>query len=135
MVRAALYGRLGADPVQRQARAGKFMPTCSVAVDVSHGDGPHETKSISVIAFGKAAADIARHVKGDLVAAIGQLTRSRFTGRDGVERAGWSLAVEAIVSARTVRPGGRRHNAAETAGTQSSGRAVKYDPLTGEIIP
>jgi single-strand DNA-binding protein len=115
VIRSAIYGRLGVDPVERRTRNGNAMVTASLAVGVNRPGDSDETEWFSVIAFGKAAEDLARHAKGDLIAAIGQLTRSRFTCRDGAERIGWSLAVEAIVSARIVRPGRRRHNAAGSA--------------------
>ena len=108
MIQASIYGRLGADPVERETRTGTVMVTASLAVDASRPDADEETVWISLAAFGRAGKALARHAKGDLVAAMGALYRTRFTGRGGVEREGWSLTVEAIVSARTVRPGGGR---------------------------
>ncbi len=114
MIRASIYGRLGADPVERQTKNGKVMVTASLAVSAGRPDADQETQWFNLIAFGRAAEALARHAKGDLLAAMGPLHRTRFTGRDGQEREGWSLTAESIVSARTVRPGsGRKH--AETA--------------------
>jgi hypothetical protein len=41
--------------------------------------------------------------RGDMVAISGRLTKSAWTGRDGAERAGFSVCVDSIASARTVR--------------------------------
>lgn len=110
MIQASIYGRLGADPVERQTQGGKAMVTVSIAVNAGRADAAEETAWISVAAFGRNASALARHQKGDLLAAMGSLHRSRFTGRDGQERESWSLTVDSIMSARTVRPaGGRKH--------------------------
>jgi single-strand DNA-binding protein len=102
MIRASIHGRLGGDPVQRKTRAGKPMATVSVAVDVAKpGDEP-ATEWISLVAFGKAAEALAQHRKGDVVSAMGVMTRSTFAGRDGNEKVSWSLLAESLLSARTV---------------------------------
>ena len=133
MIQASIYGRLGADPVERETRNGKAMVTASLAVDASRPDAGEETVWISLAAFGRAGKALARHAKGDLVAAMGALYRNRFTGRDGVEREGWSLTVEAIVSARTVRPSGGRKRTESAkpapAGTPTDDRAPFDDAI------
>ena len=108
MIQAAIYGRLGADPVERVTRNGKKMTTASLAVDASRPDADEETVWFSMIAFGRTGEALLRHAKGDVVAAMGTLYRNRFTGRDGAEREGWSLTIASIVSARSVRPSGGR---------------------------
>jgi single-stranded DNA-binding protein len=102
------------------------MVTASAAVDVNCPGEAEETEWFSLIGFGKAADELARHGKGDLLAIMGTLTRSRFIGLDGVERSGWSLTVEALLSARTERPGGRR---------QQNGRARPASGGTGARMP
>jgi single-strand DNA-binding protein len=130
VIRAALYGCLGADPMARQTRNGNAMTTVSIAVDVGRGDGSEKTEWFSVVAFGKMADELRRHHKGDLVGLMGQLTRSRFTGRDGQERAEWSLSAESIVSARTVRPGGpRRRVDGSRQASRPSGDALPNDSV------
>jgi single-strand DNA-binding protein len=65
----------------------------------------------SLVAFGTIAEALAKHVKDDMVAISGRLTKSAWTGRDGAERSGFSVLVDSIASARTVRrdaPGGAR---------------------------
>jgi single-stranded DNA-binding protein len=58
----------------------------------------------SLVAFGTICEVLAKHDKGDMVAVSGRLTKSAWTGRDGAERAGFSV-VDGIASARTARPG------------------------------
>ena len=133
MIRAALYGRLGADPVERETRNGKAMVTASLAVSAGRPDADEETQWFNLIAFGRAAKDLARHTKGDLVACMGGLTKNRYTAHTGQEREGWSLTVDAIVSARTVRPtGGRKRTEtakAAPAGASADNGAPFNDPI------
>jgi single-stranded DNA-binding protein len=84
------------------------MATASIAVEAGRPGEDSITEWVGVIAFGSAGETLCRHTKGDLINVMGPLTKSTFTGRDGQERSGWSLAVESILSARTVRPGGAR---------------------------
>ena len=133
MIRASVYGRLGADPVERETRNGKAMVTASLAVNAGRPDADEETVWFSLAAFGRTAETLARHAKGDLLAAMGPLHRTRFTGRDGQEREAWNLTVESIVSARTVRPSGGRKRAetvkAAPAGASASNGAPFNDPI------
>ena len=107
MITASCYGRLGADPVARTTASGKEMVTASVCIDVSRSGQGEDAEWINIAAFGAVAQTLSQHQKGDLIAFMGRLTRSRYTGRDGQERASWGVTAEAIVSARTVRPGRR----------------------------
>ncbi len=107
MITASIYGRLGGDPVEGQTRKDNAMATVSIAVNAASPGSDEETVWVSLTAFGKAGEAPGRHAKGDLVAVMWPLYRTRFTGRDRREREGWSLMVEALVSARTVRSGGR----------------------------
>jgi single-strand DNA-binding protein len=100
MIRASIHGRLGADPVQRETRVGKPMITASVAVDVGR-PGDEQAEWVGVVAFGKTGEALAQHRKGDLLSAMGPLTRATYTDRDGKEKTSWSLLIESIVSART----------------------------------
>ena len=133
MIRASVYGRLGADPVERQTRNGKAMVTGSLAVSAGRPDADEETQWFNLIAFGRTAEALARHVKGDLIGCMGTLYRNRYTARDGQEREGWSLNVEAIMSARTVRPAGGRKRTetakAAPAGAPAGEGAPFNDPI------
>ncbi len=134
MIRASIYGRLGADPVERQTRNGKAMVTASLAVSAGRPDADQETQWFNLIAFGRASEDLMRHQKGDLVACMGALTKNRYTTRDGQERESWSLNVESIVSARTVRPSGGRKRA-ETAKPAPPGTSVKDGAPFNDPLP
>ncbi len=133
MIRVSAYGRIGADPVERETRTGKMMVTCSLAVSAGRPDAGEETQWFNLVAFGRAGEDLMRHVKGDLIGCMGGLTKNHYTARDGQEREGWSLNVESIVSARTVRPGGGRKRAeaakAAPADTSVEDGAPFNDPL------
>ena len=112
----AAYGRLGSDPREHETRKGGTMATASLAVDVpdrSQGaeDGATETLWFNVVAFGRVAESLAGHSKGDPVSVSGRLQFSRFQSRDGEDREQWQIVADALVSARTVRPGGGRRKA------------------------
>ena len=134
MIRASLYGRLGGDPVERQTRNGAEMVTVSLAVNAGRPDADEETQWFNLIAFGRVAKDLARHAKGDLVGCMGPLTKNRYTAHNGQEREGWSLTVDAVVSARTVRPGGARKRA-ETAKPAPAGASAGNGTPFNDPIP
>ena len=117
----AVYGRLGSDPREHETRKGGAMATASLAVDVPDRsrdaeEGATETLWLRVTAFGRVAQDLAGHAKGDPVSVSGRLQFSRWTDRDGDEREQWAIVADALVSARTVRPGGRRQSKGDGAG-------------------
>lgn len=104
----AAYGRLGADPVSRQSQAGKAWATASIAVSLAEDD-EGQPQWFGVIAFGRTAETLCRHVKGDLVSISGRLQLSRYRDRDGNDREQMQVIVDSVISPRTVRQrGGRR---------------------------
>ncbi|MBK1656509.1 single-stranded DNA-binding protein [Allochromatium vinosum] len=106
-----IYGRLSADPTEKTTRTGKPMALASVAVDVTGQrteDGDSETLWVSLMAFGHQCEALLRAEKGQMVAAIGKLTRSHYTGRDDIERESWTLLAESVITAKSARPGGGR---------------------------
>jgi len=105
--RSSIHGGLGADPAERTTQAGKPMTTASLAVHVARQGGSEDTEWLSVVSVSVTKKTLARHQKGDVIAVMGQLCRSRYAGRDGQERISWSLTAENLVSARTVRLGSR----------------------------
>jgi len=107
----SLYGRLGKDPQLRSTTAGKPMAFASMVCSVARGEA-EDDEWFQIAAFGATADLLAKHQKGDMVAVTGQLTRSRWNGPNGEERASWSVRADSLVSARTVRPGGGRRRAA-----------------------
>jgi single-strand DNA-binding protein len=118
VIRASVHGRLGSDPVQRETRGGGAMVTVSIAVNVAKPGDDSATEWFSLVAFGKAAEALAQHGKGDLVSAMGSMTRSTFQGRDGEERTSWSLVAESLISARTVYE--RPHDSSASARPQGA---------------
>ena len=106
-----IYGRLSADPTEKTTRTGKPMALASVAVDVTGQrteDGDAETLWVSLMAFGHQCEALLRAEKGQMVAAIGKLTRGHYTGKDGTERESWTLLAESVVTAKSARPGARK---------------------------
>ena len=106
-----IYGRLSADPTEKTTKTGKPMALASVAVDVTGQrteDGDSETLWVSLMAFGHQCEALLRAEKGQMVAAIGKLTRGRYTGKDGTERESWTLLAESVITAKSARPGGGR---------------------------
>ena len=83
MIRASIYGRLGGDPIERSTYNDKPMATASLAVNAARANANEDIVWVSLAAFGKTAEALLRNVKGDLLAAMGTLYRTRFTGRDG----------------------------------------------------
>lgn len=96
-----IYGRLGRAPEQRSTANGKAITTATMVADLGRdGDMP---EWFSLVAFGTIGEALAKHAKGDMAAISGRLTKSAWTGRDGAERSGFSVLVDSIASARTVR--------------------------------
>lgn len=102
------YGRLGADPAQRQSQAGKLWVTASLAVALAD-DAEAPPQWFQLVAFGRVAEVLARHAKGDLVSVSGKLQLNRWQDRDGKDQERLQVIADAVMSAQTVRPaGGRR---------------------------
>ncbi|WP_295885430.1 single-stranded DNA-binding protein [uncultured Thiohalocapsa sp.] len=128
MMQASIHGRLGKDPQPINTRTGKPMTAASVAVDVSQRD-QESTLWVRVIAFGKLADQLAKHAKGETLSASGRLELSKWTAEDGTARESWQLIADALVSARTVRPGSARSNRQGTTGPPkpSNSDAAPFD--------
>jgi single-stranded DNA-binding protein len=60
---------------------------------------------VSASVFEEKAHALVGLTKGSEVYIEGRLFLNAWTGRDGVERTGFSVCVDSIASARTVRPG------------------------------
>jgi len=105
MLQVSLYGRLGKDAQAFETKTGNPMSAASVAVDVGGRDGEAVTLWVRVLAFGRLAEALAKHTKGETLAASGRLKLSRWTGEDGVARETWQLVADYLHSARTARPG------------------------------
>lgn len=121
---ASVHGRAGNDPVRSTTASGKAMTRVSIAVNAAGFNAEtEETVWISVLAFGRAAEDLARTAKSQMVTAQGKLTRGRFTGKDGQERESWSLIADAILVAASSRPPGKPRSQGEPPQGQRPPRA------------
>ena len=110
-IQAAIHGRLGGDPVQRQTKTGTIMVTASVAVSVdpSQKDAEAITEWIGIVAFNRVAEALLRHHKGDMLSTAGKLQINTWKDKTtGADRRQWQVVADSLVSARTVRPGGGR---------------------------
>lgn len=116
MMQIAAYGHLGGDPKRIETSSGKAMAVASVAVDIAERgveDPPPEW--LGIVAFGGQADKLLQHAKGECLSVSGRVQRNRWQGRDGNEHEQLQVVVDSLVSARTVRPGGKRRQ--EPVGT------------------
>jgi len=116
----AIYGRLGHDPRSIDTRSGTAMVVGSLAVDVGGGseEGDAAPEWFGVVAFGGQAEKLLKHGKGECLSASGRLQRRTYTDRNGEQRVQLQVVADAIVSARTVRPGGgkrKQHDEQQSA--------------------
>lgn len=109
---AAVYGRLGGEPVMRQSASGTNWATASLAVQLDESEGSAATW-IGVRAFGRDADVLVKHNKGDCISVSGRFQLSRWRGNDGEEREQFQIVADSIVSAKSVRPGGGRRKGAD----------------------
>ena len=103
------YGRLVADPQTRTTNSGGSMAMgrLAVALPCHTAEGGEVTFWLGVVAFGKQADALAGHVKGDLVSVAGAMQINQWTGKDGGTQQGYQVVADSVISARTVRPGGK----------------------------
>jgi single-strand DNA-binding protein len=102
----AVYGRLTGDPKAIDTKTGKSMTVATLAVDVGEADAP--PLWLGLVAFGRLADELLRHHKGDTLSASGRVQVRQYAGSDGAQREQWQVVADALVSARTVRPGARK---------------------------
>ena len=104
------YGRLVADPQTRTTASGTNMAMARMAVSLpcNAAESGEVTFWLGVVAFGKQADALARHVKGDMVSVSGAMQVNQWTRKDGGTQQGYQVIADSIISARTVRPGGKR---------------------------
>jgi single-strand DNA-binding protein len=108
---ASVHGRLTADPVRRTTKAGKDMTTVTLAVDVTGNSDEAQTMFVGLLAFNRAADDLARAAKGETCTAMGKVTKSIYTPAGGEPREQWSLLADTVVVAKSARPSGRKASA------------------------
>ena len=113
MIYASIHGRLGADPVASETKAGKLMVRASIAVDVTPNNAEtDESLWVTILAFGTAAEALERAAKGEMVTAQGRLTRGQYDPGEGTTRESWTLIADGVVTARSARPTGKKRQVA-----------------------
>ena len=134
----AAYGRLVADPQLKTTSKGTQMAMASMAVPLpcTQADDGTATMWLSFLAFGRQADALARHHKGELVSVAGNMQISQWTDQNGEMRQGWQVIADSVISARTVRPGGRKGQQGQA--TDALNRAKQQtsqqdDPYEDEI--
>ena len=100
------YGRLVADPQTRTTSGGKAMAMArlAVALPCNTADDGQVTFWLGVLAFGKQADLLAKHVKGDMISVAGNMQVNQWKAQDGTEQTGYQVLADSIISARTSRP-------------------------------
>lgn len=116
----AAHGRLVVDVQSKTISNGNSMAFTRLAValpcrDVDSGE---LTFWLAVTAFGKQADYLLKHQKGDLISVSGNMQASQWKGNNGVMQTGYQMVAESVISAKTVRPGGRKKS---TGGRSASG--------------
>lgn len=119
----AAHGRLVADVQTKTTGNGTSMAFSRMAVPLPcrTSDNGETTFWLSITAFGKQADLLARQQKGDLISVSGAMQVNQWTGQDGTTNSGYSLVAESVISARTVRVGGRKPANTGGANTPSAG--------------
>ncbi|ELQ9307935.1 single-stranded DNA-binding protein [Serratia marcescens] len=108
----AAHGRLVADVQTKTTSNGHSMALGRMAVPLPcHGaEEGQATFWLAVTAFGKQADFLAKHSKGDLISVSGTLNISQWTGGEGQTNTGYQVLADSVISARTVRSGGKRQS-------------------------
>ena len=124
----AAYGRIAAEIQIKPTSSGGNMAFTRIAVSLPcrAAESGEATMWLGVTAFGKQADALARHQKGDLVSLSGQLQVNQWTGQDGGTQSGYALVADSVVSARTVRPGGKKGQQGQA--TDALNRAKQAQP-------
>ncbi|EFH3926742.1 single-stranded DNA-binding protein [Escherichia coli] len=104
------YGRLVADPNTRTTGKGTNMAMARLAVSLpcNAAEDGQATFWLGVLAFGKQADALARHVKGDLVSVVGNMQLNQWKAQDGTQNESPQVIADSIISARTARPSGSK---------------------------
>jgi len=123
----AAHGRLVADVQSKPTSNGSTMAFGRMAVSLPcHGAECGEAPFwLAVVAFGKQAEALARHGKGEMISVSGVMQISQWTGQDGGTLQGYQVVADSVVSARTVRPGGRP---AKQNATTQGGKPAAQQP-------
>ncbi|AOO57163.1 single-stranded DNA-binding protein [Raoultella ornithinolytica] len=128
------YGRLMADPQTRTTGKGTSMAMArlAVALPCNAAESGEATFWLGVIAFGKQADALAKHRKGDLVSVAGNMQLNQWAGQDGGTQQGYQVIADSVLSARTVRPGGKAGQQGQA--TDALRRAHEQQPLDNGYV-
>lgn len=128
MIQASLYGR-AIRIKQIATKTGKSMTVASCAVSLEcRGSDEPETEWIGLCAFGKQAEALAALPDNSMLSAIGKLQVNKYTAANGEERRGLQMIVDQIVTARSVRPGGKAgHKPGPMEYAQAGGAAGDFN--------
>lgn len=104
------YGRLVVDVQSRTTSNGNTMSFTRMAVPLpcQKAENGEATFWLAVTAFGKQADALAKHQKGDMMSVSGNMQITQWTDGHGNAQTGYQVIADSVVSARTVRPGGRK---------------------------
>jgi single-stranded DNA-binding protein len=102
------YGRLVADPQTRTTTTEQHgNGAAGGGASLQCGRGGRVNLLAGRYCFGKQADALAKHQKGDLVSVAGNMQVNQWTGQDGGTQQGYQVVADSVISARTVRPGGK----------------------------
>lgn len=109
----AAHGRLVVDVQSKTISNGNSMAFTRLAVALPCRDteSGELTFWLAVTAFGKQADYLLKHQKGDLISVSGNMQASQWKGNNGILQTGYQMVADSVISAKTVRPGGRKKNA------------------------
>lgn len=116
------HGRIVADVTTRTTANGKEMAMARLAVNLpcNNADEGQATYWLGVVAFGKQAEALAKHSKGDMISVAGNMQLNQWTGQDGVKKEQAQVIADSVISAKTVRPGGRKSTSNPASKPQSN---------------
>ena len=129
----SIHGRLGRDPVERTAqKSGKIW--CSASLVTQTGEEP--PLWFDLVAFGKVAEALAKHAKGEPVAVSGRLQLNVWADAEEKKHERLQVVADAIVSARTARPAGKRkERAADRHDASAEPKANQSERDLNDEIP
>ncbi len=115
-----LQGTLVDDPKSRTSAKGNPYATALIRVPISDSDA----ELFSLIAFNASAVEaLLQRTKGDSIAVTGAAQRNDFTDKNGVERKGWKVVAEAVLSLYQARRARRAVGEDKDARNEPPGRS------------
>lgn len=104
-MQSSIYGRMTQEPREIQTKIGTTMTALNIAVDVTpNNQADRETVFFNVTGFGRVAEAMLKQRKGENIAAMGKVTLSHWTNKEGEIKDNWNLTADSIISAKTSNP-------------------------------